>query len=84
MNGHDETPEGHIANVAWLHVARNEKNGCHTHLPALREELTPHIRLAILTEVLKAVQKHGSYQEALKIVNEMESLKREIAARKSP
>lgn len=82
MNGHDETPEGRLAFVVWSHVLTKERNSSRVNLPELRVELAPHLQLIILTEVLKTVQKYGSYVEALKIVEQMETLKQEIATRK--
>ena len=86
MNGwveNDKTPEGRIALVAWQHVAKNERNGCRTHLPDLRDDLAPYVQLEIETKVLEAVQKHGAYREALEIITRIEDLQKVIAARKA-
>jgi hypothetical protein len=86
MNGrfHDQskTPEERIAAVCG-HFTR-ERQHKFKRLPDdadYRDELRPFVRLEILLEVLKTLEKYGSYREALDVVNQIEELKIQIAVK---
>ena len=88
MNGNrvanGKTPEERIAAVSG-HFTR-EHHHKFKRLPDdadYRDELRPFIQLEILLEVLKTLEKYGSYREALDVVNKIDELKIEIAVKHS-